>query len=154
MVSFHTCLQSLCEEASLVMRGCCWDEKPRLSIILLHRRSSSVSHLFALSLRAQRLFSYDSDTGNHDASPSCGGRQWFFFLSLLFFWGDCLAQLRDTPTGHTGPAGFAPGIFQVLAAAKHLQNNKPSVSFPFFLPLWARGRWCDIWIQTLPFLLW
>lgn len=56
----------------------------------------------------------------------------FSFSLFYFFWGDCLAQLRDTPTGHTGPAGFAPGIFQVLAAAKHLQNNKPSVSFPFF----------------------
>lgn len=38
-----------------------------------------------------------------------------FGATVVFFY---LAQLSDTPTAHTGPAGLDRGIFQVLAGGK------------------------------------
>lgn len=114
------------------MRGCCWDEKPRLSIILLHRRSSSVSHLFALSLHAQRLFSYDSDTGNRDASSSCGGRQWFFFLSLLFFLGTVWLSLEIHPLATLVQLGLPLEYFRCWLQQNICTTTNPLSVFLFF----------------------
>ncbi len=134
MAFLHTCLQSLCEEARLVMRGYYLEEKPRLSIFLLllssvrdpHQSLSSLISLslsLSLSLCICRLFSYNSP-GKHDASPSqeeCWGvleEQWCFSVGSA-------KVIRPLPT--LVQLGLSLEYFRCWLVAKHLYNNKPTV---------------------------
>lgn len=131
MAFLHTCLQSLCEEARLVMRGYYLEEKPRLSISLLLLLSSIrdphlSSLISSLSFCIYRLFSNDS-AGKHDASPSRGERrgvleqQWCFSVWLS-------PLIRPLPT--LVQLGPTLEYFRCWLVAKHLHNNKPSVWKP------------------------
>lgn len=141
MAFLHTCLQSLCEEARLVMRGYYLEEKPRLSIFLLLLLSSvrdphlSLSSLLPLSLSPLSLpvftacFPTIAMENMMQVHPR-EGVEVFWSKRFVFF---CLAKLSDTPTAHAGPAGLDPGIFQVLDWTGFCTTNPLSVfSFSFF----------------------
>lgn len=85
-----------------------------------------------LSLCIYCLFSYHH-AGKHDARPITMKVSRCFGATVVFF---CLAQLNDTPTAHTGPAGLDRGIFQVLAGGKTSAQQQTLCLFFFLLSVY------------------
>lgn len=111
MVCLHTCLQFLCAEAKLVMRGYYRVEK---TYYLPPPLISSVSLIssFPLSLS---VF-YDNVVGKQSKSAL----RRFFHISG-----------SERSNVHTGPAGFDPGIFQVWTSSKTSSQQQMLCLFPF-----------------------
>lgn len=132
MVCLHTCLQSLCAEANLVMRGYYTAEK---TCDLPPRLLSSACLTSSLPL-SQPVF--PAITLENVMLP-CGGC--------------CGAPLFSrTPGGerssvHAGAAGFDPGIFQACASSKTSAQQQMLCLFSF------RGRRWRIECRTPGFEL-
>lgn len=123
MAFLHTCLQSLCEEARLVMRGYYLEEKPGfLSSFSCSPPSEILICLSNLCMYVPPV-AFDR-AGKHDATPSQGGcrgvleQQWCFsvWLSLV---------IRPLPT--LVQLGSTLEYFRYWLVAKHLHDNKPCV---------------------------
>lgn len=104
MVCLHTCLQFICAEAKLVMRGYYTAEKTS------YLPPPLLSSPLPLSLSF-----YDNIAGKW--CPPCGG------LSIDL-------EVNDLSV-HTGAAGFDPGIFQVWTSSKTSARRRTLGLFPF-----------------------